>query len=86
MLLPIEGLTLLSLHSLLSVHIVWLGAIGIHVLAYLRHIPTHALADWMRGGREAFGRRSRRRAVVASLLTGAGVALIALPLVAAWHR
>jgi len=66
--------------------IVWLGAIGIHVLAYLRHIPTHALADWMRGGREAFGRRSRRRAVVASLLTGAGVALIALPLVAAWHR
>ncbi|TML10048.1 MAG: hypothetical protein E6G38_03250 [Actinobacteria bacterium] len=66
--------------------IVWLGAIGIHVLAYLRHIPTHALADWMRGRREAFGRRSRRRALVASLLTGAGVALIALPLVAAWHR
>jgi hypothetical protein len=66
--------------------IVWLGAIGVHVLAYLRHLAKLALADWIRGKQEAFGRGLRRRAVAASLLTGAGVALITLPLVAAWHR
>jgi len=66
--------------------IVWFGAIGIHVLAYLQHLPKLALADWMRAKREAFGGRLRRRAVAASLLAGGGVALIALPLVAAWQR
>jgi hypothetical protein len=66
--------------------IVWIGAIGIHVLAYLRYLPTVALADWMRGRQEAFGLRPRRRAIAASLLTGVGVALVAWPLVAAWHR
>jgi hypothetical protein len=66
--------------------IVWIGAIGIHVLAYLRHLPRLALADWTRGTGEVFGRRLRRRVVAASLLAGGGVAFIALPLVAAWHR
>jgi accessory gene regulator protein AgrB len=66
--------------------IIWLGAIAIHVLAYLQHLPGLAVADWVRGKQEAVGRRLRRRAVVASLLTGGGVAMIALPLVAAWHR
>src|SRR4051794_29491159 len=66
--------------------IVWIGAIGIHVLAYLRHLPRLALADWMRGTGEAFGRRLRRRVVTASLLAGGGAALVALPLVAGWHR
>jgi hypothetical protein len=45
--------------------IVWIGAIGIHVLAYLRHLPALALADWMRGPRDVFGRALRRRAGVA---------------------
>jgi hypothetical protein len=66
--------------------IVWIGAIGIHVLAYMRLLPRLALADWMRGTGMVFGRRLRRRVVAASLLAGGGVALIALPLVAAWHR
>ena len=66
--------------------IIWLGAIGIHVLAYLPHLPRLAVADWVRGKQEAVGRRLRRRAVVASLLAGGGVALVALPVVAAWHR
>jgi hypothetical protein len=66
--------------------IIWLGAIGIHVLAYLQHLPRLAVADWVRGKQEAVGRRLRRRAVVASLLAGGGVALVALPVVAAWHR
>ena len=119
-LLPIEGLTLLSLHSFLvapalvastiglfgsgvalmllkhpnslvfAIHkgsfIIWLGAIGIHVLAYLHHLPRLAVADWVRGKQEAVGRRLRRRAVAASLLAGGGVAMMALALVAAWHR
>ena len=66
--------------------IIWLGAIGIHVLAYLHHLPRLAVADWVRGKQEAVGRRLRRRAVAASLLAGGGVAMMALPLVAAWHR
>jgi hypothetical protein len=66
--------------------IIWLGAIGIHVLAYLQHLPRLAVADWVRGKQEAVGRRLRRRAVAASLLAGGGVALVALPVVAAWHR
>jgi hypothetical protein len=66
--------------------IIWLGAIGIHVLAYLQHLPGLAVADWVRGKQEAVGRRLRRRAVVTSLLAGGGVALVALPVVAAWHR
>jgi hypothetical protein len=66
--------------------IVWIGAIGIHTLAYLRHLPRLALADWVRGRGEAFGRRLRRRVVAASLLAGGGAALVALPLVAGWHR
>lgn len=89
-----SGVALLSLehpNSLVyTVHkasfIVWIGSIGIHVLAYLRHLPRLALADWMRGTGEVFGRRLRRRVVAASLLAGGGTALIALPLVAAWHR
>jgi hypothetical protein len=66
--------------------IVWVGAIGIHVLAYLRHLPRLAIADWLRAREEAVGRRLRRRLVAASLLVGGGAALTALPLVAAWHR
>ena len=37
--------------------IVWLGAIGIHVLVYL---PRLAVADWVRGNQEAVDRRVRR--------------------------
>jgi hypothetical protein len=66
--------------------IVWLGAIGIHVLAYLRRLPRLALADWMRTTGDVFGRRLRRGVVTASLLAGGGLALIALPLVAAWQH
>jgi len=45
--------------------IVWIGAIGIHVLAYLRRLPRLALADWMLGDRSglrpAAASASRRR-------------------------
>ena len=66
--------------------IVWVGAIGIHVLVYLRHLPRLAVADWIRGKQEVPGRPLRRRVVAASLLAGGGVAVVALPVVAAWHR
>lgn len=69
-----------------SSFIIWSGAIGIHTLAYLRHLPKLAVADWMRGKQEAVGRRLRRQAIAGSLLAGGGVAVVALPLVAAWHR
>jgi hypothetical protein len=65
---------------------VWFGAIGIHVLVYLRHLSRLAVADWVRGKQEVVGRGLRRRAVAPSLLAGGGVAVVALPLVAAWHR
>jgi hypothetical protein len=66
--------------------IIWFGAIGIHTLVYLRHLPKVAVADWMKRKQEAVGRGLRRRAVAGSLLAGGGVAVVALPLVAAWHR
>lgn len=66
--------------------IIWFGAIGVHTLVYLWHLPKLAIADWMRSKQAAVGARVRRRVVAASLVTGAGVALVALPLVSAWHR
>jgi hypothetical protein len=66
--------------------IIWFGAIGIHALVYLRHLPKVAVADWVKGKQDVVGRRLRRQAVAASLLAGGGVAVVALPLVAAWHR
>jgi hypothetical protein len=66
--------------------IIWLGAIGIHTLVYLRRLPKLAVADWVRTKQAAVGQTVRRRLVAASMLTGAGVALLALPFVAAWHR
>jgi hypothetical protein len=45
--------------------IIWFGAIGIHVLFYLRHLPRLAVADWVRGKQEVVGRGLRRRAVAA---------------------
>jgi hypothetical protein len=66
--------------------IIWFGAIGIHVLVYLRHLPRLAVADWVRGKQQVVGSGARRRAVAASLLVGGAVAVVALPLVAAWHR
>jgi hypothetical protein len=33
--------------------IIWFGAIGIHVLVYLPHLPRLAVADWVRGKQEA---------------------------------
>ena len=66
--------------------IVWFGALGIHVLAYLPRLPRLVLADWARGRHGEFGRRLRRRAVAGSLLAGVVVAAVAAPIVAAWHR
>src|SRR5207247_9677466 len=36
--------------------IVWIGASGIHVVAYLRRLRRLALADWLRGSGAVFGR------------------------------
>jgi hypothetical protein len=66
--------------------IVWFGALGIHVLAYLRRLTKLVLADWPQGRHGELGRRLRRRAVAGSLLGGVVVAAVAAPIVAAWHR
>ena len=66
--------------------IVWFGALGIHVLAYLWRLPRLALADWARERHGDLGRRLRRRAVAGSLLAGIAVAAVAAPIVAAWHH
>jgi hypothetical protein len=66
--------------------VVWFGALGIHVLAYLRRLPGLVLADWPRGRQGELDRYSRRRAVTGSLLAGVVVAAVAAPIVAAWHR
>ena len=66
--------------------IVCFGALGVHVLAYLRRLPRLALADWVRERHVDLGRRLRRRAVAGSLLAGVVAAAVAAPIVASWHR
>jgi hypothetical protein len=66
--------------------IVWFGALGIHVLAYLGRLTKLVLADWPQGRHGELGRRGRRRAVAGSLLGGVVAAAVAAPIVAAWHR
>jgi hypothetical protein len=61
----------LGLHK--ASFVVWLVAVGIHVLAYLWRVPRLALADW-RPRRDAVGGSFVRRTLLAGVLV-AGVVL-----------
>ena len=76
--------TLRNLHKVSF--IVFLGAIGIHVLAHLRDTPRLATADVRRASRLA-GARARHVLVVATLVVGAGLGAVAIAYDGPWvHR
>jgi hypothetical protein len=62
---------------------VWLGAFGIHVLAYALRVPGLVAADWGRDSRTS-GAALRVGIVAFALLAGLTVALAALPAAGPW--
>jgi hypothetical protein len=63
--------------------VVWLGALGIHVLGHLPRLPAALGADL--GGRAAVGRaRVRLLLVAGAVVAGAIAAIVLLPHSAAW--
>jgi hypothetical protein len=62
---------------------VWLGASGVHVLAYALRVPGLVAADWCRGSRTS-GAALRVGIVAFALLVGLTVALAVLPAAGLW--
>ena len=76
-----RGGIVLGLHK--ASVIVWLGAFGIHVLAYVLRVPGLVAADWGRDSGTS-GATLRVGVVALSLLVGLTVALAALPAAGPW--
>jgi hypothetical protein len=77
---PGDGLVL-NLHK--ASFIVWLGAMGLHVLAHVLKLPAVLAGDWA-SSRPAPGRRLRLLLVVAALAAGVLLAFETLPLAHSW--
>jgi hypothetical protein len=86
----VSGVALLVLHkrngSLVGIHkaafLVWVGAFGLHVLAYVWRIPRVLAREW----RERLpGRRLRYGVVAGALALGLVVALATLPFTDHWR-
>jgi len=75
------GGLVLGLHK--ASFFVWLGAFGIHVLAYALRVPGLVAADWGRGS-PTFGAAQRVGIVAFALLVGLTVALAVLPAAGPW--
>jgi hypothetical protein len=75
------GGIVLGLHK--ASFVVWLGAFGIHVLAYVLRVPGLVAADWGRG-RGRSGAVLRHGVVVLALVAGLTLAVAALPAVGPW--
>jgi hypothetical protein len=77
---PGAGLTLL-LHK--ASFVVWVAALGVHVLAHLGRVPG-ALRSDLRGGDEGAGSRLRLLLVAGAVVIGAIAAVALLPQNASW--
>jgi hypothetical protein len=75
------GGIVLGLHK--ASFFVWLGAFGVHVLAYALRVLGLAAADWGRGPRTS-GAALRVGVIAFALLVGLTVALAALPAAGPW--
>jgi hypothetical protein len=75
------GGIVLGLHQ--ASFFVWLGAFGVHVLAYALRVPGLVAADWGRGPRTS-GAALRFGIVALALLVGLTVALAELPAAGPW--
>jgi hypothetical protein len=72
--------TMLGLHK--ASFIVWVGAMGIHVLWHVRGMARDALADL--GRRRVGGAGMRAGLLLAGLAAGVAVAILTLPLAGSW--
>jgi hypothetical protein len=77
---PGDGLTLL-LHK--ASFVVWVGALGVHVLAHLNRLPR-ALRSDLDGRDDVAGSRGRLLLVAAAVVIGAIAAVVLLPQSTAW--
>jgi hypothetical protein len=75
-----HGGMLLGLHK--ASFLVWLGAAGLHVLAYARRAARQFFAD--RAGKRPGGRGLRLALVAGVLAAGVAIAVATLPLAHAW--
>jgi hypothetical protein len=81
---PAGGIVL-GLHK--ASFVVWLGATGIHVLAYVRRIPGLAVADWRAahtGAAAVGGSFARRLLLAGALVAGAILALATIRYAHPW--
>jgi len=74
---------------LVAAHIVsfavWVGAVGVHVLAHLPRVVTLSSADARGPRHERHGVHPRRVVVGAALVIGLAAAVVALPSAVPWH-
>ena len=77
-----RGGFLLGLHK--ASFVVWLAATGIHVLAYIRRVPTLATADWRRGAAMVNGVFARRLLLAGVLVAGAILAVATVRYAQPW--
>jgi hypothetical protein len=75
-----EGGFVLGLHK--ASFVVWIGAFGIHVLAYVARVPRLLGSDWGRG--RAPGTALRYGLVALALILGLTLAIVVLPDAASW--
>ena len=73
---------------LLTAHVVsfviWGALMIVHVLAYLRHVLTHGVADWRPAARSVAGAKLRRYVVAGALAAGIVVGLGIYSVQTAW--
>jgi hypothetical protein len=77
---PSGGGRLLQLHK--ASFVVWVGALGLHVLVYALRAARLLRADW--GGEQTPGRVLRSGVLAGALISGLILALAALPLDDSW--
>ena len=76
---------MLGLHK--ASFVVWLVAMGIHVLAYVWRVPALAASDWRRRDPEHVGGSFLRRTLVAgALVAGVILALATLRYAQPWRN
>jgi hypothetical protein len=72
----------LGLHK--ASFVVWLAAIGVHVLAHIRRVPRLALADWRPGAGGVDGSLVRRALIAGSIVAGAVLAVATVRYAGPW--
>ncbi len=81
---PAGQTTLLFLHK--ASFVLWFAAMTIHVLIHLTELPRVGLADWGATAHRVAGVARRRELLLATLVVGTILGLVALPLSNPWDH